>query len=66
MKRTDAILIVGFLFLGIVTWFGFQSVAKNSPKTEFEACMEQFAKFNDNPDGVAKINALITCSGGRR
>ncbi|MDB2432114.1 hypothetical protein N9W88_03610 [Alphaproteobacteria bacterium] len=64
MKSTDAILIVGFLFLGIVAWFGFQSVAQNSPKTEFEACMEEFNKINDNPRTEGKLAAMQVCAGG--
>ena len=64
MKNTDAILIVGFLFLGIVAWFGFQSVAQSSPKTEFEACMEEFYKINDNPPNEAKVATIQVCAGG--
>lgn len=66
MKSTDAILIVGFLFLGIVAWFGFQSVAQNSPKTDFEACIEEFARINQNPTQEARSAAMMICSGGRR
>ena len=66
MKSTDAILIVGFLFLGIVVWFGFQSVAQNSPKTDFEACMEEFAKINENPTQEARGASIMLCAGGGR
>lgn len=66
MKSTDAILIVGFLFLGIVAWFGFQSVAQISPKTDFEACMEEIAKLNENPNLEARGTAIMICAGGDR
>ncbi|MDB2431990.1 hypothetical protein N9Y15_02465 [Alphaproteobacteria bacterium] len=64
MRSTDAILIVGFLFLGIIAWFGFQSIAQNSPKTDFEACMEEFSRINESPDNRARLAALAICSGG--
>ena len=62
MNKTQIILIVGFISIGVVLYLGLDNLAKNQPKSEFEACMEKakeinFDKYNND------LVRLFICNG---
>lgn len=46
MNKTQIILIVGFISIGVVLYLGLDNLAKNQPKSDFEACMEKVTEIN--------------------
>ena len=61
-NKTQIILVIGFLFIGLVIWLGFDNLAQDQPKSNFEACMESLdgATWKEYDDKVAKI---MVCRG---
>ena len=62
MNNTQIILIVGFISIGVVLYLGLDNLAKNQPKSEFEACMEKtkeinFDKYNND------LMRILICNG---
>lgn len=64
MNKTQIILIVGFIFIGVVLYLGFDNLAKNQSKSDFEACMEKVKEINLDKYNNDLIRVLI-CNGIR-
>ena len=56
MNTTQIILIVGFISIGVVLYVGLDNLAKNQPKSDFEACMDALdgKTWKDYDDNFAK------------
>lgn len=53
MNNTQIILVIGFISIGAVLYLGLDNLAKNQPKSDFEACMDSldgttWKKYDDN------------------
>ncbi len=65
MNTTQIILIVGFISVGVVLYVGLDNLAKNQPKSDFEACMDSLdgQKFKGYDDNQANLAKAMLCRG---
>ena len=62
MNKTQIILIVGFISIVVVLYLGFDNLAKNQPKSDFEVCMEKVKDFTWD-DGNDEAKRVLMCRG---
>ena len=62
MNRTETILIIGFIAIGIILWQGLDKISKNQAASDFEVCLDSLdgQTWNEYNDQVAKT---MLCAG---
>jgi len=62
MNNTQIILVIGFISIGAVLYLGLDNLAKNQPKSDFQACIDSLdgQSFNTNNERMAKT---LICAG---
>ena len=62
-NKTQIILVIGFLFIGLVIWLGFDNLAKNQPKSDFVACIESLDEVSLGSSVKDKVAKAAICTG---
>ena len=62
-NKTQIILVIGFLFIGLVIWLGFDNLAKKQPKSDFEACIESLDEVSWGTPMKDQVAKAAICTG---